>query len=361
MGFKGQMRNRRTVYALMALVMLGGVSAVQSRRLADHRRQRMPEASVAYSANVPPALTFVMAGLGGFRGIVSEVLWFRVARLQEEGRYLELVQLADWITRLDPHASEGWSYNAWNLAYNVSAMMSRPEDRWRWVQSGISLLRDEGLRFNPHDAKLYRELAWIFQHKIGDTLDSAHLLYKVHLLEMMTPCVHANGTLNVAAVETGARLAALRLDAGRMLDVERRFGPVDWRMPEAHALYWADQGIAYAQGTERILCQRAVYQPLLLSVFHGRFAGSLEEQRWREEPNLALALPAAEYLLIARNENPTLNQTLITMRFLAAAARLVSEAGQDDVARQLYQRLTGIVPSPHPAPSYEEVINGWEP
>ena len=135
------MRNRKIVYALVAVGALMVVSAVQSRRLAEHRRQRMPEASATYSADVPPALTFVMAGLGGFRGIVSEVLWFRIARLQEEARYLELVQLADWITRLDPHASEGWVYNAWNLAYNISVMMVRHEDRLRWVQNGVSLLR----------------------------------------------------------------------------------------------------------------------------------------------------------------------------------------------------------------------------
>ncbi|MCL2105156.1 MAG: hypothetical protein FWH21_08940 [Kiritimatiellaeota bacterium] len=355
------MRNRKTVYTLVALVALGGVSVVQNRRLADHRRQRLPEAGTAYSAKMPPALAFVMAGLGGFRGIVSEILWFRVERLQEEGRFLELVQLADWITLLDPHASEGWTYNAWNLSYNISVMMSRHEDRWRWVQNGISLLRDEGLRFNPHDAKLYRELAWLFQHKIGDSLDNAHFLYKVRLLEAIAPCLHPDGTLDTAAAETAVRLAALRMDADRMLDVEKRFGPVDWRMPETHALYWADQGVAYAQGTELMMSRRAVYQPLMLGVFRGRFTGSLEERKWDESPNLALALPTADYMLAALHENPTRNQTAITLRFLAVTVRLLAQAGQGDAAQQLYQRLPEIVPATHPAPTYEDVLNGWIP
>jgi len=356
------MRNKKIVYALIALVVLGVLSAVQSRRLAEHRRQRLPEAGITYSANVPPVLTFVIAGLGGFRGIVSEILWFRVARLQEEGRYLELVQLADWITLLDPYASEGWAYNAWNLAYNVSVVMSRYEDRWRWVQNGISLLRDEGLRFNPRDAKLYRELAWIFQHKIGDSLDNAHLLYKAHLLETMAPCVHPDGTLNVAATATAARLAELRLNADRMLDLEKRFGPLDWRMPETHALYWADQGMAYAQGTEQMLCRRAVYLPLVRSVIErGRFAGSLEKKEWRAKPNLALALPTADLMLLALNENPTINQTVMALRFFAVTTRLLAADGQDDAAQQLYQRLTSIVPPTHQPPTYEDVLNGWEP
>jgi len=355
------MRNRKIVYALGAVAGLMVVSAVQSRRLAERRWQRLPEASAAYSANVPPALTFVMAGLGGFRGIASEVLWLRVARLQDEGRFLELVQLADWITRLDPHASEGWVYNAWNLAYNISVMMVRPEDRLRWVLNGVSLLRDDGLRFNPRDARLYRELAWLFQNKIGDSLDNAHLTYKLHLLEMMAPCVHPDGTLDSGAEATGARLAELRMDAERMLGLERRFGPLDWRIPETHALYWAEQGVAHATGNELMMCRRAVYQPLMLSVFRGRFAGALAERQWRAEPNLALAVPTAEYMLLALGEFRTPNQTVITLRYLAAATRLLAQAGQDDTAQQLYAHLTATIPLPYMPPTLEEVLKGWNP
>ena len=151
---------------ILWLILLAGLvvlAAWQSRRLAGVRRERLPEAYTGAASDVPPAITFVMAGLGGFRGVVAEVLWFRASRLQEAGRYLELVQLAEWLTMLDPHASEAWVYNAWNLAYNVSVMMGRPEDRLRWVLNGIALLRDEGLRFNPRDARLYRELAWFYQ------------------------------------------------------------------------------------------------------------------------------------------------------------------------------------------------------
>ncbi|MCL1921999.1 MAG: hypothetical protein FWG50_13165 [Kiritimatiellaeota bacterium] len=353
------MRNRDVYFALAALAVFGVLSAGQSRRLAGRRRERMPEASAAYSADVPPALTFVMVGLGGFRGVVSEILWYRVSRLQDQGRYLEIVQLADWITRLDPHAAEAWAYNAWNLSYNISVMMNRPEDRLRWVRNGVSLLRDESLRFNPHEPRLYRELAWLYQNKIGDILDTAHLTYKFDLLAAMAPLVNADGTLNAEAPGKG-KLAAMCLDAGLMLDVERRFGPVDWRMPETHALYWADQGAAYASGTELMMARRAVYQPLMLSVFRGRFTGSLEKREWDTAPNLALALPAADYMLVALRENRTPNQTRVTLRYLASAVRLLAEAGEEDAARQIYQRM-GSVLQPQEMPAYDDVAEGrWE-
>ena len=353
------MLNRNIFYAVVALVVFGVLSVGLSRRLAERRRDRLPEAGVSYNADMPPALTFAMAGLGGFRGIISEILWFRVSRLQEEGRFLELVQLADWITRLDPHAAEGWAYNAWNLAYNVSVMMNRPEDRLRWVQNGISMLRDEGLRLNPREAKLYRELAWLYQNKVGDNLDNMHLAYKFALLEVMAPLVNADGTL-MASEANRKTLAGLRLDAGRMLDMERRFGSVDWRMAETHALYWAEQGVALAEGAELVMSRRAVYQPLMLSVFRGRFAGSQEKKIWDAEPNLALAVPTADYMLLALKENRTSNQMTVTVRFLASAVRLLSEAGQEDAARLIYQRLADILP-PLQTPPFDDVMKGWNP
>ncbi len=336
-------------------------AGAQSRRLAQRRRDGLPLAYAGSSAESPPALNLVLVGLGGFRGLVAEALWFRAARLQTEGRYLELVQLSDWILRLDPRASEAWAYNAWNLAYNVSVMMLRSEDRLRWINNGISLLRDLGTVYNPRDARLYRELAWIYQNKIGDDLDRDHLAYKLALAETMSPLLHPDGTLADTA-ENRARLAALRLDARSMRDLETRFGALDWRLAESHAVYWATRGEPWAQGTERLLCRRAVYQPLLLGVFRGRFDGSLEARRWQTAPNLSLALPAADYLDETVREHPSANMRRIQLHFLAHAMRRAQTSADPQLARALYARLQAAWPRQTPeAPSFETVIQGWTP
>jgi len=344
-------------FLFLLLILL---AAWQSRRLAEIRRGGMPEAYTAYTSDVPPALTFVMAGLGGFRGIVSEVLWFRFNRLQEEGRYLELVQLADWLTVLDPHAAEAWVYNAWNLAYNVSVVMVRDEDRLRWVQNGIALLRDEGLRFNPREARLYRELAWLYQNKIGDTLDSSHLTYKFHLAEAMAPCVNPDGTVHVTD-ENRSRLASMRLDADRMIALEKRFGPLDWRLADAHAIYWASQGLEYATGTERLLCRRAVYQPLILCVFRGRFTGDLSKKQWQTASNPALALAAADFMRETRQDCPSQTLTSVYIKYLLMGVRLLRESGPEEQAKVLYDRLLQELPKGMKKPTLDEVANGWEP
>lgn len=343
---------------LLLLLALCGLCSWQSQGLARQRRSQLSGVSATYSAQVPPALNVVMVGLGGFRGLVAEVLWFRVTRLQMEGRYLELVQLATWITLLDPKASEGWAFNAWNLAYNISVMMNRPEDRWRWVQNGIALLRDEALRFNPRDARLYRELAWLYQHKVGEAFDAAHLHYKVHLLEAMTPCVNSNGTVR-ASEENRVALASMSLDMGKMVELENEIGPLDWRMAESHALYWAWQGHSCAGGNEKMMCERAVNQALMLSVFRGRFTGSLSGKRWTSGPNLALAIKAAEALMATNAKSPSQHQTTIVVRYLATAIRLSVKAGASSCALALYERLRTVVPLPHQVPTFEEVVNGW--
>ncbi|MEI7899911.1 MAG: hypothetical protein WCK89_06635 [bacterium] len=352
-----RMRVSRLVFVALALLVL--LAAWQSRRLAVSRRARLPEAYAGYTSDVPPALTFVMVGLGGFRGIISEVLWFRFNRLQEEGRYLELVQLADWITRLDPYAAEVWIYNAWNLAYNVSIMMVRDEDRLRWVQNGIALLRDDGLRFNPREARLYRELAWLYQNKIGDTLDSAHVRYKLALAQTMAPFVNPDGTVNVTPGNR-ARLATLRLDADRMAALEKRFGPFDWRLAEAHAVYWASQGLEYAVGTERLMCRRGVYQPLILCVFRGRFTGDLSKNQWQTASNFGLATASLDFIAETLVEFPSQTLSAVYVRYLSLLVKELHRQEQGLLAHACYQRLLDVLSPDIAHPTFEDVANGWE-
>ena len=89
-----------------------------------------------------------------------------------------MAQLADWITKLEPHYVQVWLNQAWNMAYNISVKFRDYSDRWRWVKKGIELLRDEGLKYNPNETLIFRELAWLFQHKMGQFLDDAHMYYK---------------------------------------------------------------------------------------------------------------------------------------------------------------------------------------
>lgn len=128
-------------------------------------------------ATLPPNLA-LLGKLGTFRALAIDWAAIRAERLKQEGKHYEALQLHQTICALAPQFPKLWGYAAWNMAYNISVTQYTPEARWQWVQNGIKILRDEGLKYNPKSVTLYKELVWIYWHKIGDYLDDEHMNYK---------------------------------------------------------------------------------------------------------------------------------------------------------------------------------------
>ena len=140
------------------------------------RALSLPEEKILQK--LPPEIVFTTILLGGFRGILVDFLWMRAQKLQEEGKYFELVQLSDWIGLLEPKIPQIWIFNAWNLSYNISVEFPTPKERWNWVYQGIKLLRDRALKYLPHSPEIYRELSWIYFNKISSSIDEFSAYYK---------------------------------------------------------------------------------------------------------------------------------------------------------------------------------------
>jgi hypothetical protein len=141
--------------------------------------------------NIPPSLAFATIATGAFRGLVVDALWIRADKLKEQGQFFDARQLAEWITVLQPRFAAVWEFHAWNMAYNISVTIpaTQPDQRWQWVKNGYELLRDKGIEKNPKSILLHRELARIFQHKIGAISDDAHKYYKIQLALAMEPLI----------------------------------------------------------------------------------------------------------------------------------------------------------------------------
>jgi hypothetical protein len=221
----------------------------------------------------------VIAGLGGFRGVLAEIIWFRADRLQDEGRYSEMAQLANLLTSLEPHTPEVWTYAAWNLAYNISVMMPTAEDRWRWVEAALKLLRDDGLKLNPQSPQLHREISWLFLSKIGGEIDTASGLYTKKWKETVE--------------SAGGDWAKLKMEPSLVAFIDREYGKMNWTSPKASALYWAHHGLSFKPtGVARAELRQLVYQTLmLLSIEDRRFAPrALQAMRdaYTESPSPAL-------------------------------------------------------------------------
>jgi len=226
-------------YAAVGLLFLASAAA----QWMLHARRPVSSPALAESA---------LAAFGALRSLAAEVVWFRADRLQEEGRYVELAQLAHALTAAEPHTPEVWSYAAWNLAYNVSVMMPTPEDRWRWVQAALHLLRDDGLRLNPTSPELHRELAWLFELKMGTDIDAAAQTYRDKWRAIVS---------DVAAREAWDELG---MDRAVMHHIERRFGVTDRTSPLFSAIYWAYCGLPHAHGNDREVLKGIVRQSRMI-------------------------------------------------------------------------------------------------
>jgi len=420
---------------------------------------------------------------GGLRAPIIAYLWIRVEDLKQNDKYYEIMQLSDMICRLQPRFPGVWDYHAWNMAYNISVKTHTPEERWLWVNNGVELLRDKGIPYNPKSIILYRQLAWIFNHKIGDFMDEMHMTYKAHLasifqrllasppygttqetidgfrpvaqapldrtrqgddvvpgqrrliqmdqlevLKKRQPEVatylaelarhgvslsHSQENLleaynrftrdeAVMAIRRGlkpveppdkpladlindpkvaaARSALLafvraqvlwnryRMDPQWMLTVMERYGPVDWRLPWAHALYWTTLGIERTQGLgseniEYINTDRNILNALKALTWYGRLT-MIENPDNGDNPEVFMLSDLrfvdscqAEHdrlirarLAVAKKENYRSNILADGhINYLSSAVQMLYAAHRRDKARELMQFVLDHYGAKNPA------------
>lgn len=125
-----------------------------------------------------PPIVALGTAIGALRGVLADYLWIKLQAQKEQGLFYEAMADADLITKLQPRFAEVWGFHGHNMAYNISVLTNTPDERWAWVNAGVDLVRNKGLRYNPNDLGLNKELAFWFAHKIDGVSDDAHLHYK---------------------------------------------------------------------------------------------------------------------------------------------------------------------------------------
>ncbi|MBE6405136.1 MAG: hypothetical protein E7040_03855 [Lentisphaerae bacterium] len=357
------------ILALLVIGVLLGINlSIQNKMDKIITQEKLVDEAVN-DKGLPPMVAFTTVALGGFRGILADLLWLRAGTLQEEGKYFELVQLASWITKLQPKFTGAISFLAWNMSYNISVTFQDKQDRWRWVQRGIELIRDEGLNYNANDPKLYQQLGWIYQHKMGNTLDDAQKYYKYQIAKEMQVAfggvpdpdwealnnaprsfiefrrknssnsfwnkIQSAGyrddeSLNRAFRKTGQLPESLKealsdeealeletflraiwlrdhykIRPEVVIEINKKYGKLDWRASESHAIYWATLGNMYSPNRFSIECDRMITQSLKESFIGGRmlFPEKTPSEDFIMVPNLELADAVRESFLLAAERN----------------------------------------------------------
>jgi hypothetical protein len=349
------LRVKKILLLLLAATLLIGSGQMQN--VLNRDRERLGLTRMDALENAPPVLAFTTVALGGFRGLIANGLWIRANDLQQDDKFFEAAQLASWITDLEPHFEQVWAFQAWNMAWNISVKFKDFADRWRWIENGIELLRDHGIPYNPGDTLLYQQLGWIFQSKLGQTLDDANVYYKQQWADEMTPFFGAHGTnfselLNPQTTEARTNVLVLRdkykIDPVFAHTVDEEYGPLDWRLPEAHAIYWGARGLDAAKKNpgkvktdDLITLRRLIYQSMLQAFHHGRKIDDPYSDEFALEPNLDMIGRANDAYLFFMNDDPGSSNNIANAHrnFLKDAVYFLYGSNRSSEAAKWYKEL----------------------
>lgn len=157
-------RQRQIVY-LLAIVVLLGVMVPFTNKLQSLKAEKdLGEATIGQIDS--GSFLFKLAQLAGMRGVVADYLWNKAQGLQKAQDWDRLKTTVDFITQLQPHFLNVWSFQGWNLAYNVSVEWDAPDDKYTWIKEGIKFL-GRGVKRNPKSPDLTWDEAWTYYHKLG--------------------------------------------------------------------------------------------------------------------------------------------------------------------------------------------------
>jgi hypothetical protein len=367
------MNRRSKSFIWLGLALISLLFSVQARKINENEQLDKKLILKSHNSNsISPELNLAIS-MGVFRSVIIDFLWMRAIKLQQEKRFYEIVQLYDMIGKLQPYNSKVWAYSAWNMAFNISVEHPVGIERWRWVQNGIDRLKNHGLKYNPNNGLLYKELAWIYSFKIARHMDDSHVFYKTKLAEKMTKVfepfkANANTVLSKlsSTIESEKEKAEavekrlediLGMDLKEMVDLENNpdFGPLDWRMGEAHAIYWSMRGIKKrAYGVYPGDLNRLCYQAMQHLLRHGTLV-YLEENN--ESPARVLLWPdyrqvdpinrmfVKQIKYFSTNKLSTDGPRSAYHYFLKEALEILVHAGQDKLAEDLFESANELIPN----------------
>ena len=155
---------RKLIYGLLIVALFGAMFPYTYWLNEEKKRKDLGEAAIGQVDT--GSFMLKLALLGGARGIAANVLWTRAEELKREQDWDRMAATVDLITKLQPHFLSVWTFQGWNLAYNVSVEWDAPEDKYEWIKKGIKFLQD-GVSKNRKSPDLIWDTAWTYYHKLG--------------------------------------------------------------------------------------------------------------------------------------------------------------------------------------------------
>jgi hypothetical protein len=89
-----------------------------------------------------------------------------------------------------------------------------------------------------------------------------------------------------------------------MKEMDERYGPLEWRLPEAHAIYWGALGLKKTKPKNPIEFHRLIYQSMQLAVTRGRITPDMASGKIVLGPNIDMSAKAHETYIESMKLDP---------------------------------------------------------
>lgn len=272
-------RHRKIISTLLIVVLAAGLMVVSgiSRTHIGQMQKKMGYDNSGIAQDAPPEQVFTTVVLGGFKGLFVDFLWIRLVDLCTRHRFFEVVPIANWITALQPNFGAVWVFQSWNFAFNISKQFVSAKDRWNWIEIALDMLINRGLHYNPTNPQINTEIGWILIRRVARSNDEFHVEFKTWFIENMEKLFHETGyhpitlkKLSPDSVPVTEFNQKLRMQLVKMKQVNTLYGPLDWRLPATHAVYWAKQAMDYAPRADNFKASKTLQAGLYMNFFSGR-------------------------------------------------------------------------------------------
>lgn len=162
------------IVAALILLMALAKWPLETSILKDRKEARYGGARLTLELRQQMPQMMAVALLGGFRGVVADLLWIRAHEAWERQEWYHIKQYFNLVTTLQPLSVLFWETAAWHMAWNISYAVSQdPREpraakrelaRRQWIEEGRRFL-EQGVENIPDRYHLYFHLGWLIMQK----------------------------------------------------------------------------------------------------------------------------------------------------------------------------------------------------
>jgi len=153
---------KKAYHVLIIVALLSLIEVTQSKIEIIRLESR------AFPSEVVSLSKFLEGGaIRSLRSLTADLLWIRLDYYSHTGQHYKIYPLVKTVALLQPKFIQAWTLGGWHMAYNIYHVANGPAEKRKWLERGLSFLR-EGIIENPDTYRIYYELGWTYFFKLKD-------------------------------------------------------------------------------------------------------------------------------------------------------------------------------------------------